>query len=187
MFPPPNLWKKCLLHFTPQYLGCFVSRLWQKTVFFGEANYRTSGSKGVGDTPSSTWSSLVSCEPGSKLLVLGMVIPPLIGNPYNEDINPYYWVDDHPLLYGNIGSWSTRSHMWCFKFDKYLAMMRLSCFMIYHLMNWLPQPTQPPGAPNIWSNSTRTTSNLSEWWRTDGFVQGEKCLRLTFLLQQIII
>ena len=25
-------------------------------------------------------------------------------NPYNGHINPYYWVDDHPLLYGNIGS-----------------------------------------------------------------------------------
>ena len=42
--------------------------------------------------------------PGSKLLVLGMVIQPLIGNPYNGYINPYYWVDDHPLLYGNNGS-----------------------------------------------------------------------------------
>ena len=26
------------------------------------------------------------------------------GNPYNGYINPYYWVDDHPLLYGNHGS-----------------------------------------------------------------------------------
>ena len=43
-------------------------------------------------------------EPGSKLVVLGMVIPPLIGNPYNGYINPYYWVDDHPLIYGNNGS-----------------------------------------------------------------------------------
>ena len=33
-----------------------------------------------------------------------MAIPPLIGNPYNGYINPYYWVDDHPLLYGNNGS-----------------------------------------------------------------------------------
>ncbi len=33
-----------------------------------------------------------------------MVIPPLIGNPYDGYINPYYWVDDHPLLYGNHGS-----------------------------------------------------------------------------------
>ena len=39
-------------------------------------------------------------EPGSKRLVLGMVIQPLIGNPHNGYINPYYWVDDHPLLYG---------------------------------------------------------------------------------------
>ena len=45
-----------------------------------------------------------SNEPGSKLVVLGMVIPPLIWNPYNGYINPYYWVDDHPLLYGNNGS-----------------------------------------------------------------------------------
>ena len=33
-----------------------------------------------------------------------MFIQPLIGNPYNGFVNPYYWVDDHPLLYGNIGS-----------------------------------------------------------------------------------
>ncbi len=25
-------------------------------------------------------------------------------NPYNGYINPYYWVDDNPLLYGNNGS-----------------------------------------------------------------------------------
>ena len=25
-------------------------------------------------------------------------------NPYDGYINPYYWVDDHPLLYGNNGS-----------------------------------------------------------------------------------
>ena len=43
--------------------------------------------------------------------ILGMVIPPLNRNPYNGYINPYYWVDfSHPLLYGNKGSWSTRSH-----------------------------------------------------------------------------
>ena len=44
--------------------------------------------------------------PWSKVAILGMVIPPSIGirNPYNGYINPYYWVDDHPLLYGNNGS-----------------------------------------------------------------------------------
>ena len=59
------------------------------------------------------WMSLLnSCVPGSKVLVLGMVIPPLIGNPHNGNINPYYWVHDHLLLYGNI-KWEFRPwHMW---------------------------------------------------------------------------
>ena len=36
---------------------------------------------------------------------LGMAnLQPLRGNPYKGYINPYYWVDDHPLLYGNIGN-----------------------------------------------------------------------------------
>ena len=45
--------------------------------------------------------------PGSiNSLVLGDGKPPTFndGNPYNGYINPYYWVDDHPLLYGNNGS-----------------------------------------------------------------------------------
>ena len=40
-----------------------------------------------------------------------MVIQPLIGNPYNGYINPYYWVDDHPLLYGNNGSLDPSTYM----------------------------------------------------------------------------
>ena len=51
----------------------------------------------------SVWQQ-ASYVPWSKAAILGMVIQPLIGNPYNGYINPYYWVDDHPLLYGNIGS-----------------------------------------------------------------------------------
>ncbi len=37
-------------------------------------------------------------------------LQPLIGNPYKGYINPYYWVDDHPLLYGNIGSLDPSTH-----------------------------------------------------------------------------
>ena len=49
--------------------------------------------------------------PGSKVAVLGMGdLQPLIGNPYNGYINPYYWVDDHPLLYGNNGSLDPSTH-----------------------------------------------------------------------------
>ncbi len=47
------------------------------------------------------------CAMVKSRVFLGMVIPPLIDfnrNPYNGYINPYYWVDDHPLLYGNNGS-----------------------------------------------------------------------------------
>ena len=54
---------------------------------------------------------MIPYEPGSKLLVLGMVIQPLIGNPYNGYINPYKWVDDHPLLYGNNGSLDPSTYM----------------------------------------------------------------------------
>ena len=31
-------------------------------------------------------------------------------NPYNGYINPYYWVDDHPLLYGNHWSLDPGTH-----------------------------------------------------------------------------
>ena len=48
--------------------------------------------------------------PWSKVAILGMVIQPLIGNPYSGYINPYYWVDDHPLLYGNNGSLDPSTH-----------------------------------------------------------------------------
>ena len=38
------------------------------------------------------------------LLGMGDLPPEKWRNPYNGYINPYYWVDDHPLLYGNNGS-----------------------------------------------------------------------------------
>ena len=37
--------------------------------------------------------------------------PPFIGYPYNGHINPYYWVDDHSLLYGNTGSLDYPTHV----------------------------------------------------------------------------
>ena len=81
-------------------------------------------------------------EPGSKLLVLGMVIQPLIGNPYNGYINPYYWVDDHPLLYGNNGSLDPSTYKDSEKSDG------SSCDPS-HLV---PSPTSPPSArgPLLW-------------------------------------
>ena len=51
-------------------------------------------------------------NPGNKRLICARVKSRYIGdghptfnrNPYNGYINPYHWVDDHPLLYGNNGS-----------------------------------------------------------------------------------
>ena len=48
--------------------------------------------------------------PWSKVAILGMVIPPLIGILINGYINPYYWVDDHPLLYGDNRSLDPSTH-----------------------------------------------------------------------------
>ena len=52
------------------------------------------------------WASLMSWNPVKRHHVCQglMVIPPWIWNLYNRSINPYYWVDDHPLLCGNSGS-----------------------------------------------------------------------------------
>ena len=72
-------------------------------------------------------------EPGSKLVVLGMDIPPLIGNPYNWYINPYYWVDDHPLLYGNNGSLDPSTYEICvvIKISWYV------CIYTYHIFRFV--------------------------------------------------
>ena len=64
-------------------------------------SFRIVTEKKVNKLPSPTDSSNV---PWSKVAILGMVTPPFNRNPYNGYINPYYWVDDHPLLYGNNGS-----------------------------------------------------------------------------------
>ena len=35
-----------------------------------------------------------------------------IRNPYNRYINPYYWGDDYPLLYGNNGGLDPSTYCW---------------------------------------------------------------------------
>ena len=64
---------------------------YEMSIFRGEL----AGTKLTWWTGSSDLAGSQKCThvPGSKLLVLGMVIQPLIGNPYNGYINPYYWVE----------------------------------------------------------------------------------------------
>ena len=40
------------------------------------------------------------CAMVKSRVFLGDGHPTFNRNPYNGYINPYYWVDDHPLLYG---------------------------------------------------------------------------------------
>ena len=48
---------------------------------------------------------------GQKSRFFGDGHPTFNRNPYNWYIKPYYWVDDHPLLYGNNGSLDPIAHM----------------------------------------------------------------------------
>ena len=50
-------------------------------------------------------------DPWSKVAILGMVTPPLIGILISWVYTPYYWVDDHSLLYGNNGSLDPIAHI----------------------------------------------------------------------------
>ena len=64
--------------------------------------------------------------PGSKLLILGMAIPPLIGNPYNGYIIPYYWVEFPIPYHRETMGVQTLAHI--------IAILKKTC-------NW-PRPSQ---------------------------------------------
>ena len=54
-------------------------------------------------------------------------------NPYNGYINPYYWVDDHPLLYGNNGSLDPGTYVNSFHFfvSQFLPCLCLKVLFMY--------------------------------------------------------
>ena len=54
--------------------------------------------------PKNTGGSVMPICAMIKSRYIGDGHPTFNRNPYNGYINPYYWVDDHPLLYGNNGS-----------------------------------------------------------------------------------
>ncbi len=72
-----------------------------------------------------------------------MVIPPLISfnrNPYNGYINPYYWVDDHPLLYGNVMGVGRPWHI-CYCFHLFLPWFPSFISLRFSLAQKIPFPT----------------------------------------------
>ena len=48
-------------------------------------------------------------------------------NPYNGYKNPYYWVDDHPLLYGNNGSLDPGTYVYIYTYNIHIC---ISCRII---------------------------------------------------------
>ncbi len=67
---------------------------------------------------------------GRVLLGMGD-LPPFNRNPYNGYINPYYWVDDHPLLYGNNGSLDPGTYVCCTWKFKVNTTYAIIC-IVYH-------------------------------------------------------
>ena len=62
-------------------------------------------------------------------------------NPYNGYINPYYWVDDHPLLYGNNGSLDPGTHILNLGNDQCIFLLKIYLYKI--------QATLPHGMPDL--------------------------------------
>ena len=102
-------------------------------------------------------------EPGSKLPILGMVIPSLIGNPYNGYINPYHWVDDHPPHIVSVYRSTATNCPPKRRFDQFCQPRH----------RW---SRRPPGKVNLKQGSWWTTlpetniamENLPFWWYLPG-------------------
>ena len=82
-----------------------------------------------------------------QILICAMVKSRYIGdghptfnrNPYNGYINPYYWVDDHPLLYGNIGSLDPSTY----DISPTKSSKNHSLLWLEILIFWVPSPPAP--------------------------------------------
>ncbi len=59
-------------------------------------------------------------------------------NPYNGYINPYYWVDDHPLLYGNTGSLDPNTYI--------LKELSFQTTIRMYIEHRSPSPAVPPAS-----------------------------------------
>ena len=71
-------------------------------------------------------------------------------NPYNGYINPYYWVDDHPLLYGNNGSLDPGTYGKCkmYPLGKIFIRKNISNLSIWrHFFYILNSPTERKNSP----------------------------------------
>ena len=82
------------------------------------------------------------CAKVDQLPILGMAIPPLVGNLYNWYVNPYYWVNEFIPYYMELSS----SHYWKSKWLAFYTTWKSKCdsnffyHIFYHLERWLATP-----------------------------------------------
>ena len=69
--------------------------------------------------------------PGSDLLILRMVIPSLIGNPSDESVNSYFWVDDHLLTQGKNGRLDPSRYA-SYSYNTYIYIY--ACIYMYYIV-----------------------------------------------------
>ena len=126
---------------------------------------------------------LVVHVPWSKVAILGMVIQPLIGNPYNGYINPYYWVDDHPL-YGNNGSLDPSTHGEYLLFDTSVAILLLEsrpnimfrlCFPLKASLIYI-QLSGLKSFQVLFGNTSLYTKSSGLIWFIGGGINHKRCL-----------
>ena len=90
-------------------------------------------------------------------------------NPYNGYINPYYWVDDHPLLYGNNGSLDPGTYVFLLvsKLIRYLPNRYLFLTQNSRIPFWIkPHPPKRSGKLSTFSRrivKRDKTTSCSYW------------------------
>ena len=68
-----------------------------------------------------------------KSLYWGWFIPPLMRNPFNEYMKPYYWVDDHPLL-------KKKTYVWLHRFCCSSRLGRCNGTLLHTRVLWWGMP-----------------------------------------------
>ena len=85
-------------------------------------------------------------------------------NPYNWYIKPYYWVDDHPLLYGNNGSLdpSTYKHVCTIgiRVTTSSSVKSSSCCHLPRHKKWLPQSARMLSQPGSHLSACQSAREL---------------------------
>ena len=130
---------------------------------------------------------MIICAMVKSRVLLGIVIPPLIGNPCNGYINPYYWVDDHPLLYGNNGSLDPGTYIFLYAcvlwdIDSLERVMKWrTCRPFRCFFHPLKKTTSSPFPQHVWLGERRNKKKSRQQLSMPKFPSTFRVLRWEFL------